>query len=326
MSRLIHSDAPTELILSKLESNEQNIDRLCLGLTWTCVRSAGGVGLAMSPGSQEVIQTRTLSWPGTLAGRKLSDVSNWLRSVDPFQTTIGLATANAGINQTKNIIMQEAEILAGTAPGNLRVFEHFKEKVKGKKVAIIGRYPGLEKVLDGCDVAVFERNPSGEDLPDTAAEFLLPQMDWVFITATSLMNKTFARLAELSKNAVSVLMGPSLPWLEEWKTFNIDYLAGVVVTDSDYAEQVVMEGGGTRLFDGGVTYGLLDISGNRLQTLKEDIAITYERREHLKKEMEDYFTKGAKSGFPKRKEVAALDARLSDLDTSYKRLWDARNK
>ena len=52
-------------------------------------------------------------------------------------------------------------------------------------------------------------------------------------------------------------MGPSLPWLYDWRHFGVDYLAGVQVLDADAARQVVAEGGGTRLFQGPVEYALL---------------------------------------------------------------------
>ena len=124
---------------------------------------------------------------------------------------------------------------------------------------VVGRYPGLDTMLAGLDVTVLERDPGDGDLPDLAAEYILPHADWVFLTATSLMNKTFPRLAELSRGAVTVLMGPSTPWLQEWREFGVDILAGVQVNDEAKAWQIALEGGGTRLFDGGVRYAVADL-------------------------------------------------------------------
>ena len=68
----------------------------------------------------------------------------------------------------------------------------------GKRVAVIGRYPGLEAYAGRFDLTVLERQPSDLDLPDAAAEYLLADADWVFMTATTLINKTFPRLADLA--------------------------------------------------------------------------------------------------------------------------------
>jgi len=62
---------------------------------------------------------------------------------------------------------------------------------------------------------VLERQPGPGDLPDPMAEYLVPEADWVLLTAISIPNKTFPRLAELSHDAKLVLMGPTVPWLEE---------------------------------------------------------------------------------------------------------------
>ncbi|MNY47092.1 hypothetical protein D3C86_1823320 [compost metagenome] len=137
------------------------------------------------------------------------------------------------------------------------MFAHFRPRLAGQRVVVIGHYPGLERLWHDFPYQCLERNPQDGDLPDSAAEFLLPQADWVFVTASSLANKTLPRLLELSRQARVVLMGPSLPWLEGWRQFGVDYLAGVQVLDASAARQVVAEGGGTRLFAGPVEYALL---------------------------------------------------------------------
>jgi hypothetical protein len=51
-------------------------------------------------------------------------------------------------------------------------------------------------------------------------------------------------------------MGPGTPWLADFADFGIDYLAGVEVADGAQLRRTVAEGGGTRLFEGGVRYRL----------------------------------------------------------------------
>lgn len=310
-----------DLIENRLAEDPGRIDRACLGLTWSYCRSEKRLGLAMSPGES----CRTLSWPGTLRGKTLSEIASWLRSWNGHEACLGLAAANAAINCVGNPVMEAAAAIPKGRSGNLAVFEYLRPRLLNRRVVVIGRYPGLEQALEGVDFKVLERQPGAGDLPDTAAESLLPDADWVFITATSLINKSFTRLAELSRNAVSVLMGPSTPWLSEFSDWGIDFLAGVRVADVELAMQVAEEGGGTRLFDGAVNYALLDIGASGMQALKTDIADTAARRATLKQAMESWYDSGNRERFPQYRELDAVDARLSTLDLRYKRQWDARN-
>ena len=106
---------------------------------------------------------------------------------------------------------------------------------------------------------VIELNPGPEDFPAPASEYLLPEAEWVFLTATSIANKTFPRLVELAKNSKLVLMGPTLPWLPDLKQMGIDYLAGVKVTNLPDLKQTVAEGGGVRIFDTGIKYSVVEL-------------------------------------------------------------------
>lgn len=221
-----------------------------LGLVWTLCEGPAGMGLAMTaPGAP-----RTLPWPGTLAGRPLAELAGWLGRFNPHEATLGLAAVNAAINTVGNPLREGATPIGSAAPGNLAVFDHFLPRLQNQRVIVIGRYPGLDRLTAGLDVTVLERQPGPGDLPDPACEYLLPDADWVFLTASTLANKTFPRLARLAADATTVLMGPSVPWLADLAQFGIDYLAGVAIDDADLLRRTVAEGGGTRLFDGPLHY------------------------------------------------------------------------
>jgi len=230
------------------------VARVQLGLNWTCVE-ANGTGLCFSP----LDVPRTLSWPGTLAGRTSTELASWLLSWNPAEAVVGLATVNAVVN-TSNALSRDAVLLDNAAPGHLRVFEYFRPQLQGANVAVIGRYPGIEQVWPDVHYTSIEKRPQGNDLPDAAAEWLLPEADWVFITASSIANKTVERLLTLARGSTVVLMGPSLPWLELWGDYGVDYLAGVQIRNPEALWQVVAEGGGTRLFAESVQYALLPLT------------------------------------------------------------------
>jgi uncharacterized protein len=238
-----------------LESSQTNtlIQEIIIGLTWTYCQ-ADGIGLCMSPGQP----TRTLPWSGTLVNMTVADLAPWLKSWDSYKATVAMAAINAIIN-SKSPLLSSSIPLPPSSSANLAVFEHFLPLIRGKRVVVIGRYPGLGKYEQEIDLTVLERQATAQDLPDTACEYLLPEADWVFLTATSIVNKTFPRLVELSQNAKLVLMGPTLPWLADLADMGIDYLAGVAVTNPLALRQTIAEGGGTRIFDVGVQYRVLEL-------------------------------------------------------------------
>ncbi len=247
---------PREIYDLLLDSSqtETEVREVIIGLTWTLCR-AEGIGLCMSPG----IPTRTLPWSGTLVHRPIEELSAWIRSWDSYQATVAMAAINAAINSTSPLPAKGQPIsLQGSS--NLAVFEYFLPLIRGQKVAVIGRYPGLSRYEQEVSMTVIERQPNAQDLPDPASEYILPEADWVFLTATSIPNKTFPRLVELARNAKLVLMGPTVPWLPDLAAMGIDYLAGVAVTNPEALKQTVAEGGGVRIFETGIQYRVVQLS------------------------------------------------------------------
>ena len=321
-----------DLLIDKSLSESATLDikQIIIGLTWTLCQThsseGGSIGLAMSPNQY----TRTLPWSGTLVQRPIRELASWIKSWQPFEATIGLAVINAVINANTTPLTNKAIAIAPSNSPNLAVFKYFLPKLKNKKVVVIGRYPGLEQYESLLNLQILERNPIDSDLPDSACEYVLPEADWVFITASSITNKTFPRLVELSRNAVTVLMGPSVPWLADWANFGIDFLAGVKVSDPEKLLATVAQGGGVSIFEQSVQYQVLDISEKSLQCLKTDIADLIAKREQLKVEMTTWYGRDVNNPpksmrFPKWSLLEHIDSQLALLDLRYKRQWDARH-
>jgi hypothetical protein len=241
-----------ELLIDHAKSDAK-VAGVCLGQVWTFCKTQLAeetcLGLAMSPPQT----SRILDFPGTLVGKTLTELASWVNEWEACKATIGMAAINCSLNSQPLMAAQRL------GAGNLAVFEHFLPQLHGKKVVIIGRYPGIEAYQNQFDVTILERQPQGNDFPDPACEFLLPQADWVFLSGSTIANKTFPRLAQLSQHATTVLMGPSVPWLSQMAEFGIDYLAGVRVEDTIALEQTVAEGGGVRIFTQAVRYYLAKV-------------------------------------------------------------------
>ncbi len=229
-------------------TTDTQIQEISIGLTWTlCI--AENAGLCMSPGTA----TRTLPFSGTLVNKSISELAPWLRSWNPYQATVAMAAINSVVNSSSSL-PNTGTVLSPNGSANLAVFEHFLPQIRNKNVCVIGRYPGLNKYANEMEMKVIELNPGKEDFPAPASEYLLPEAEWVFLTATSIVNKTFPRLVQLAKNSKLVLMGPTLPWLPDLKHMGIDYLAGIKVTNLPALRQTVAEGGGVRIFETGIQY------------------------------------------------------------------------
>ncbi|MEA1945155.1 MAG: DUF364 domain-containing protein [Euryarchaeota archaeon] len=100
-----------------------------------------------------------------------------------------------------------------------------------KKIAMVGHFPmvdDLRKVAD--ELWVMERQPQKGDLPDTAAEHLIPQADIVAITSSAIVNKSIERLLELSQG-FTIVLGPGTPMSEVLFDYGVDMIAGIRVAD-----------------------------------------------------------------------------------------------
>ncbi|MDD5274955.1 MAG: DUF364 domain-containing protein [Methylovulum sp.] len=308
-----------ELLLDSCNSRTK-ADKLMIGLVWTLCQddSQGLTGLAMSPN----IATRTLPWSGTLTGKPVTDLAAWILDWEPYKATVAMAAINCCINARP---LPESVLLeANPEHANLAVFDYFLPHTQGKNVVVIGHYPGIERYQNKMQLTVLERQPQLGDLPDAAAEFLLPKADWVFLTASTIPNKTFPRLVELSSNAKTVLMGPTVPWLPQLHEFGIDYLAGVEVTDATALYHTAAQGGGVRIFQTGVHYRIAELApANSMAWLKQQIADCVAEKHRLTAEMENWYSAGNLSRYPAYRLLEETNVRLSRLDSSYKPLWDS---
>ena len=158
------------------------------------------------------------------------EAAELVKSWDLEEAAFGLASINACLNDGRDF----------HHTGEADAFLRFRDRARGKKVAVVGRFAYLEERLEPiCELSVLERIPSEKDYPDPACEYILPDMDLVFITGCTVSNKTLPRLLQLSKDAFTVLAGPSTPMTEVLFRFGVDALCGFCVTDAEHCRQAV---------------------------------------------------------------------------------------
>ncbi len=236
--------------------NEPMVDHYAIGLGWTQVWSKDQTGVALTVRQKG---PRILSH-GNYKGLPLKDVAALIKSWDFIEASVGAAALNCYYNTFHKVKAQGGfkdiafEDLTHKERVKKEAFIAFRNEITGKKVAIIGHFPHIEKELGPiCDLSILERNPQKGDYPDSACEYILPEQDYLFITGMTLTNKTLPRLLALAKdNAKISIVGPSIclsPKLFQW---GADNLSGFCVLDRDMLNEVVLGAEKSAIFRSGV--------------------------------------------------------------------------
>jgi uncharacterized protein (DUF4213/DUF364 family) len=213
------------------------VDEAVQGGRWTMIRSGGRAGLASS-GARFAVETRPGTLPACLTGMTLRKLAESSKSWNFTEAALGVAAMGAWYNSPEHEAVARALRRA-----DMSAFDDWRERARGKKAAVIGHFPHLEKSMaDVCDLAVLEKRPQSGDYPDSACEFLLPVMDLVFATGVTITNKTLPRLLELSKNSAFILVGPSVPLAPCLFGFGLRDLQGFVVTDIEKCRDIITGG------------------------------------------------------------------------------------
>jgi uncharacterized protein (DUF4213/DUF364 family) len=137
------------------------------------------------------------------------------------EVAIGIATINALLPRTPERWVE------------LKAEDYLIQNSAGKNVALIGHFPFIQRLEPAVNhLWVLELNPRDGDLPAQAAPDIIPQADFVAITATTLINRTFDGIIALCRpDAVVVMIGPSTPLSPVLYDFGIDILSGTIVDD-----------------------------------------------------------------------------------------------
>ena len=221
------SDRDLGDILSKGLAGRAN--RVIVALNWTCVEGPDGLGLAHTP-VRGTSGCTNLPSPGDYAGQSLASLAALWTSENVFERAIAGAAINAHWNRYD---------LAASDRNGLDLIED-----RGVKTVVIGRFPNLESRLPNA--AVVERRPGPKDYPEDALGTLLPEAQFVAVTASAVSNGSLPNILRLLEKAYTVMIGPSTPMSPNLFTVGIDALSGFIATDIAGVMRVVSEGGAVR--------------------------------------------------------------------------------
>jgi len=186
--------------------------------------------------------------PSKKPGMPLRELAQCIKSWQFSEASLGLAAINAWYNNKDRVraLGQKISNHAYTEDRGSDPFIMMQREVKDKVVTVIGHFPYIDKLLAPvCDMRIIERfHPKENDYHEFAADYLLPESDYVFITSYTVAEKTLPRYLELSKNAVVTLVGPSTPIAPCLKQFGVDNLAGFIIRDTEALETMVLTSSG----------------------------------------------------------------------------------
>ena len=218
---------------------ELRVEDFCVGLTWTAVRADCGWGVSMT-----VDQTAGPEEPRRrLIGASLREAAALAKSWDFREASIGMAAMNAYYNSPDRAKALGFFPPQGGPNKKADAFELFRNAASGKRVTVVGHFPHLEQQLKPyCSLSILERKPQPGDYPDSACEYILPESDAVIITGSAFTNKTMPRLLELSRNAMTCVVGPTTPVSSILFKYGVDLISGFCSLDPDASERAVRQG------------------------------------------------------------------------------------
>ncbi len=184
-------------------------------------------------------------------GKSLKDVAKLVKSWDNLEAAIGMAAINAYFNQPAKLKALGAKLFLGKEDGG-DIFKNLQQECMSKKVATIGHFNSVSNLYqNSCDLTIIEQDPRPGDLPAIAAEFVLADMDYVFITGMTITNKTLPRLLELSAKAKVILTGPSVPLTPLLADFGVNIISGFAIYDLQRAAAAILANQGEQIYNTG---------------------------------------------------------------------------
>ena len=244
----------TDTLLDELRSDAP-VKEILMGAFWTAVvldTDPVRCGLASTLRGETDHQGPPIPEAGNLLDHSARQLAEWLRSPETLRASIGLAAYNALLERDE------------TAWVELNASQVILDRGAGGRVAIIGHFPFIEQVRRAVETCwVLELHPRPGDLPADRADELLPQVDVVAITSTSLINHTFDDLIRLCRDdALVIMLGPSTPLSPVLFGAGVDILSGTVVENTVRVTRSIAQGATFRQ--------IKRMGGLRLVTMAQD--------------------------------------------------------
>lgn len=216
-------------VIDSLSQRETKVTEIHVCAHWTAVLSRH-CGLA-STFTEEVHPHKAVRDVGHLTEKSAFELALYSRSKYLLEASIGMAALNSLID------IDESRCVEANA------YEILLKKGRGKNVAVVGHFPFLSMIKESArNLWVIEKRPLEGDLPEEAAEEILPQCDVVGITGTTFINHTLEDLLDQCKGSFVALIGPTTPFVPLLFDYGIDVISGSKVVEPQEVIRFISQG------------------------------------------------------------------------------------
>ena len=160
----------------------------------------------------------------TLLGKPIGEAVSLIQTPAPFLISLGVAALNAA-NAPDPDMVEPSNFPAENLIAHLG-----KEKITG----LVGEFPFTKQLAQRVGTLhLFELKPVPNSLPRDLWEIMLPKLDVLAITATTLLTRQMAWYLSRAPQAKIVILGPTTPNAMVLFEYGVNYLCGSVVTDME---------------------------------------------------------------------------------------------
>jgi len=171
-----------------------------------------------------------VSRAGDLIGMSALKLAEYAKSDNLLEASVGVAALNSLI-ETPSAALTE-----------MNAHELISSRSRGKRVAVVGHFPFVERLKDIADVRLIQREPWEREEALRDAEEKIPGCEVVAVTGSSLINHTFDRCLSLARGAFVIVLGASTPMSPKLFEMGVSALCGAVVDDIAAARRSLMQG------------------------------------------------------------------------------------
>jgi len=228
-------------ILSSMK-DDHTVSDIHTCVYWTAVTSlrcglASTMAVSILPSQEHQVEHAGHLLP--VGAKELARLSLSSRTLE---AAIGMAAVNSMLPIDESLCI------------NLNAEAEIRAQGKGKRIAIIGHFPFVERLEEVAkELWTFElpgRARPG-DFSGKEVETLLPQAEVVGISSTTLINHTLGSLLDLiAPGAYKMMLGPSTPLSPVLFDYGLDALSGSIVVDRERLLTCISQGANFRQVNG----------------------------------------------------------------------------
>ncbi|MCL2391655.1 MAG: DUF364 domain-containing protein [Oscillospiraceae bacterium] len=224
---------------------EAIVDDMACGVGGTYVCSGAGIGV-----SNKADETwRAPEMTNKSIGMPLRELAECAKSWSFEEANLGIAAINAWYNDITRLRALGLNISDAVQAEDRSAdpFITLQREMKGKNVTTIGHFPYIDQLLAPiCNLSVVEKfYPQEGDYPEQAADYLIPNSEYVLIASFTLVEKSLPRFLKLCASGAHVtIVGMAAPVTPILHRYGVNDIAGFVVKNIDAAKNICLGYGG----------------------------------------------------------------------------------